>query len=182
MLCQHENFIKYQVTTSLSTQETIGVKELLAAKTANDMTLNHAARFFDPDAIWHSLENLPVDNRKDQLVERHIKRYGQTDLYLGRVTATGERALWLKFPGRHRETTSLTSLPDTLWVKTVEYSDHSLLTVVLTDLNATTAFSRFACALLDAFENSPNKPASQTLFALLRRWQPQPVESLRYAA
>lgn len=146
------------------------------------MILNRAASFFDPEAIWNLLETQAIDSHTDLLAEHHVKRYGSSDLYLGMVIATGERALWLKFPGRHREPFSLAHLQDMLWVKTIEYPDHSLLTIVLTDPDAASAFSEFARALLDALAHSSTTPAAHTLCKLLRNWPPQFVAPLRYAA
>jgi hypothetical protein len=155
--------------------------KLLGTKTISSMILNRTARTLNLEAAWQSLENQPASADTGVLLEQHVQPCGAADLYVGLVAATGERAFWLKTPGRPRRQ-PIIEPSDTLWVKTIEYAGYSLLTVVLTDLAATPAFTSLAYELLDSLSRQPTIPAARQLFQLLKRWQPQFAEPARYAA
>ncbi|SNR52924.1 PD-(D/E)XK motif protein [Hymenobacter mucosus] len=156
-------------------------QKAVGTQTPNGMILNRPAPPLNLETAWQTLENQPASPDVGLLLEQHVQQCGAANLYLGLVAATGERAFWLKTPGRpHRQPTDRFS--NTLWVKTIEYADYSLLTVVLADPAVTPAFTDLAHDLLESLSRQPTIPAARQLFQILKRWQPQFAELACYAA
>jgi hypothetical protein len=133
------------------------------------MISSRTIHFSDPEVLWQSMEKLSDDSFDTGLIEKLIARHGETSFFIGLVTATRERAIWLKMPDRYHMPARPTAIADAVWVKTIDYPDYSLLTVVLTEPAFENAFCEFTRALVQAF-NAAAKPAA-VLMKMLEQWQ-----------
>ena len=137
------------------------------------MISSRTINFSDPEVLWQSMEKLPDDATNTGLIEKLIARRGETSFFIGLVTATRERALWLKMPDRYQMPARSTAVADALWVKTIDYPAYSLLTVVLTEPAFENAFCEFTRALVQTLHDADFAKSAAPLMEMLEQWQPR---------